>query len=55
MRERAEQEEQFAREVEIARAELRADVEETRQTEREELIAQQEKVPVSLFLTMFMF
>lgn len=46
MRERAEQEEQFAREVEIARTELRADVEENRQAEREELIAQQEKVQI---------
>ena len=55
MRERAEQEEQFSREMDIARAELRADVEENRQAEREELIAQQEKVPVGVFLTMFMF
>ena len=44
MRERAEQEEQFAREMEIARIELRAAMEENRQAEREELVAKQEKV-----------
>ena len=44
MRERAEQEEQFAREMEIARVELRAAIDESRQAEREELIAAQEKV-----------
>ena len=44
MRERAEQEEQFAQEIEIARIELRAAIDENRQAEREELVANQEKV-----------
>merc|ERR1712141_343141 len=43
MRERAEQEEQFAQEIEIARIELRAAIDENRQAEREELVANQEK------------
>lgn len=44
MRERAEQEEEFAQELEAARVELRASVDESRQAEREELVASQEKV-----------
>ena len=44
MRERAEQEEQFAQEIEVARIELRAAINESRQAEREELVANQEKV-----------
>ena len=44
MRERAEQEEQFTQEMEVARVEMRAAIDESRQAEREELIAAQEKV-----------
>lgn len=44
MRERAEQEEQFARELEISRVELRATFDENRQAQREALIATQEEV-----------
>ena len=44
MRERAELEEQFAQEMEVARVEMRAAIDESRQAEREEQIAAQEKV-----------
>lgn len=42
--EKVEAEERYSREVEIAKAEARAQAEETRQNSRDELIAQQEKV-----------
>ena len=48
MRERAEQEEQFTREREVSRIELRAAINEGRQAEREEFIANQEKVCFSI-------
>ena len=48
MRERAEQEEQFTREREVSRIELRAAINESRQAEREEFIANQEKVCFSI-------
>ena len=47
MRERAEQEEQFTQEMEVARVEMRAAIDESRQAEREELIAAQEKVCIA--------
>lgn len=44
IQERVQLEEQFNREIDAAKAEARARMAETRQTEREELIADQEKV-----------
>ena len=44
IQERVQLEEQFNREISAAKAEARAQMAETRQTEREELIAEQDKV-----------
>lgn len=44
MRERVQLEEQFSREIAAAKAEARAQMAETRQAEREEMVADQEKV-----------
>jgi hypothetical protein len=44
--EKVEAEERFAREVDIAKAEARAQAEEERQTARDELIGQQEQVTI---------
>lgn len=47
MQERVQLEEQFNKEIAAAKAEARALMSESRQTEREELIAEQEKVRVN--------
>lgn len=44
IQERVQREDQFNREIDAAKAEARARMAETRQAEREELIAEQEKV-----------
>lgn len=44
MRERVQLEEQFNREIAAAKAEARAQMAESRQAEREEIVAEQEKV-----------
>lgn len=44
MHERVKLEEQFNREIDAAKAEARAQMAENRQLEREEVVAQQEKV-----------
>ena len=44
MRERVQLEEQFSREIAAAKAEARAQMAESRQAEREEIVAEQEKV-----------
>ena len=48
IQERVQLEEQFNREIDAAKAEARAHMAETRQAEREELIAEQEKVSSTL-------
>ena len=50
MQEKVRQEEQFNREIATAKAEARAQAAETCQAEREELIAEQEKVRCPLLL-----
>ena len=60
MHERVQLEEQFNRQIAAAKAEARAQMAETRQAEREEMVAQQEKVnntsyKVHLRVTLFYF
>lgn len=50
MRERVQLEEQFNREIAAAKAEARAQMAEARQTEREEIVAEQEKVRSALHI-----